>query len=414
MSAAERAADRVAEWAVRGYAALPQGVVDVLGRAHPLLALANDLRIPVSIARGRCATTQDRASVLTAGSATDIDYFLTRFFDGPIEREPRGRVSVAELPGLLRRRRDECDLTIARADRISARVFHGAEYLRLPDWAGTLLPMPADLERHFRSARARWDNVQRVRRNGLQWHVSRSPDDFDTFYETMYLPFARERHGALAVRRNIHQLRRVFRSGFLLWVTHQGRPISAILLTVRAGILKFIVLGTVSGNLDPIRVGGLSALYQFGLEYAAEQNLAAVDLGGVRPCLSDGVVWYKRKLGMRLQPKRDVYHDFLVYWPRGSAAVTSFLAAHPLVGRQGSDLFGLTALAVDSAPDDQALRRLHRRVWTPGLRRLFVLADDPTAASPTPEVACIPAATTGEAGSAAVFRAIAANLRGGA
>lgn len=413
MSAAERASDRLAEWAVRGYAALPQGVVDVLGRAHPLLALASGLRVPVSIARGRCAATEDRAAVLTAGSATDVDYFLTRFFDGPIEREPRGRVSVAQLPGLLRRRRDEFDLTIAHVDHISARMLHGPESLRLPDWAGTLLPVPADLERHFRSARARWDNVQRVRQNGLQWHISRSPADFDTFHETMYLPFARQRHGALAIRRNIHQLRRVFRSGFLLWVTHQGRPISAILLVVGAGILRFVVLGTAGGSLESIRIGGLSALYQFGLEYAAEQNLAAVDLGGVRPCLSDGVLWYKRKLGVELRPKPDVYHDFLVYWPRGSAAVTSFLAAHPLVGRRGTDLFGLAALPVDSGGDDRALRRLHRRVWTPGLRRLFVLADDPPTPSPRPDLTFIPIATPGEASSAAVCRAIAGELSPG-
>ena len=35
MSGPERAADWLAEWAVRGYAALSQSVVDVLGRAHP-------------------------------------------------------------------------------------------------------------------------------------------------------------------------------------------------------------------------------------------------------------------------------------------------------------------------------------------------------------------------------------------
>ena len=43
MSGPERAADWLAEWAVRGSAALPQSVVDVLGRAHPLLALINGL-----------------------------------------------------------------------------------------------------------------------------------------------------------------------------------------------------------------------------------------------------------------------------------------------------------------------------------------------------------------------------------
>lgn len=402
MSAAKRLAGRLSEGAGRVYGALPQPLVDVLGLAHPLVALAGGLRPPVSIARGRCAATGERAAVLAAGGGADVDYLLQRFFDGPVETEARGRVPLPRLPGHLMRLRGDCDLTIARMDRLAARALLGSEYLRLPDWLGTLLPVPRDLESHTRLLRSVSSDVQRVRQNDLDWCVSRSPGDFEHFYHRMYLPFARRRHGALVVPRSIHQMRRVFRAGCLLWVTHRGQRVSAILLMPIGNVLKFVVLGTIDGSPEPVKLGGLSALYLFSLRYAAERGLAAVDFGGVRPCLSDGVLRYKRKWGVRLQPKPDVYHDFLVYWPRSSTTVTSFLRAQPLVCRRGREFVGLTALGAGGSTNSPS--RIRRQLWTEGLERLYVLGDEGDAAEARdPSYLTIVGA---DSGSAAVSRAI--------
>jgi len=403
---------RLRDGAGRLYEALPQGVVDVLGLAHPLLALMTGVRLPVAIAGGRCAGTSDRASVLVAGAGPGVDYFLHRFFDGPVELEPRGSVSVVELPGCLRRLRDGCDLTIARVDRISSRALFGPEYFRLPDWLGGFMRVPDDVDCYVRGIRGVANDMRRIHRNELCWHVSREPADFECFYHTMYRPFAYRRHGVLAEDRNVHQMRRVFRAGRLLWVTHRAKAISAILLMARGKVLQFVVLGTSQGSVDPIKLGGLAALYLFSLRYAAEQKFTEIDFGGVRPCLTDGVVRNKQKWGMSLRPKRDVYHDFLVHWPRLTDSVTSFLWAHPLVCCSDGGIFGLTA-PLQPSPDGSALARLRRRVWISGLRRVYVLGGREPAVAVPPELFCIPVGSTQDCDSAAVARAVAEDLRGG-
>ncbi|MET0152553.1 MAG: GNAT family N-acetyltransferase [Candidatus Binatia bacterium] len=335
-------AGRLREAAGKVYDALPQTAVDVLGTAHPLLALAQDGLVPLAIARGRCATTAAPASALIAGRGTDARYFLERFFSGPIEVEDRGRVSLTRLPAALRRERDRHDLTIARVDRIGSRFLFDAAYHRLPDWVGTIMSMPNDVERFASTSPRRLrSDFLRVRRNDLRWLISNAREDFDRFYTKMYLPFLDRRHGALGVVRNVHQLLRAFRAGCLLWVLHRGEPISAILLTPQGDVLRFVVLGTRDGALEPIALGGLAALYIFAMEYAKERGFRSLDLGGVRPCLSDGALQYKLKWGVRLRPKPEVYHDFLFYWPRPSKEISSFLEANPLVVRRGNELVSL-------------------------------------------------------------------------
>jgi len=366
MSTGARLAERLWDGAGRVYATLPQPLVDVIGRAHPLLALARGLRLPLAVVRGRTAATGASASVLLAGNGPDLDYLLGRFLAGPLEREPLGRVSLPELPTWLKRRREEHDLTLARLDELSGRALLGPEYLRAPDWLGTLLPLGGAVRPS--STRSIASDLARVRRNELRWHVSRDEADFERFHQTMYRPYARRRHGDLAIDRNVHQLRRVFRAGCLLWVTHRGQPLAAMLLLSRGHVLKLVVLGTIDGDLEALDLGALAALYLFSIEYADERGLTAVDLGGVRPCLSDGVLRYKRKWNVCLRPKPDVYHDFALYWPRWNAALAGFLADHP----NGSGLLGLTA-AAELGAARRAPTRLRNRLWTRGLQRLVVV-----------------------------------------
>ena len=119
---------------------------------------------------------------------------------------------------------------------------------------------------------------------------------------------------------------------------------------------------------------------------------------------------YKQKWGVSLRPKRDVYHEFLLHWPRLTEAVTSFLWAHPLVCRKDGALFGLAA-PLQPSPDDSALARLRRRVWIAGLQRLYVLGGSGADGAEPTGLTCIPVGGTADWDSAAVGRTIAEDLQ---
>ena len=99
----------------------------------------------------------------------------------------------------------------------------------------------------------------------------------------MYVPFIRNRHGEHAVVRSIHWLRRTFRQGGLQWIRRDGQPIAGHILQRRGPVLKFVVLGKISGEWAPVKLGATDALYFFGIQYAKELGCTFIDFGSCSP-----------------------------------------------------------------------------------------------------------------------------------
>ena len=74
-------------------------------------------------------------SMLVAGEERWSRYLPDRFFGSrPRERRSLGSYWMWQLPRVLRRWRDAADITVARADRMTACLFPSEEYLRVPEW----------------------------------------------------------------------------------------------------------------------------------------------------------------------------------------------------------------------------------------------------------------------------------------
>ncbi|MBI4532216.1 MAG: GNAT family N-acetyltransferase [Candidatus Latescibacteria bacterium] len=194
------------------------------------------------------------------------------------------------------------------------------------------------------------------------------------FYNTMYVPFIRRRHGKRAAVRNVYWLRRCFHQGGILWVLHGGRRIAGVFFQQWGQTLHLLALGTANGEWAPVKAGAIAALYYYSVEHARDLGCKTVDFGGSRPALTDGVLCYKRKWGMRLVEKRGSSYDFLVHWAYMDKPVTAFLAHTPLIFR---DRGGLSAVAAIDGEGPVVLTEawtIHHTMWIPGLRRLSLVA----------------------------------------
>ncbi len=209
------------------YESLPGPVVDGAGRLHPLLAMLAGHHCGVSEIFGRTRIGGLQARILAAGSGPGIEYLLRRFFGTVTRRRPIARVPLPRLARFLERRRGDYDLALARVDRLSGRLLLGRDYLALPEWVGTRLPVPADPERHARGSKSLRNDMRKAARNGLTCRISRDESAFDAFYHGMYVPYARARFGAESVVSGIHRLRRVFRAGGLVLVEREATPLAA-------------------------------------------------------------------------------------------------------------------------------------------------------------------------------------------
>ncbi len=358
----------------RLYARLPEPVLNALGRCLPYVLPCHGLRIPVAILRGPTCLDGHPGTMIVAGAEPWVDYLPHRFFKDPPQREMVGRVPLWTLPHILKPLWTSADLTVARVDRLSARLLFNADYLAIPEWVGSWLTVPDDLAKRVRASGSVREDLRKIRREGFTAEISHVEADFEMFYRTMYVPFIRNRHGAQAIIRNVYQLRRCFRRGRLVWVRHGGRRIAGGLVEQRDNVIHLRVLGTENGESTPVKAGALAALYYYEIEYAHSQGCTRVDFGGSRPSLNDGVLRFKRKWGVRLTEKHDIHYDFLLHWNRLDGKVAAFFSQTPLIFRHQGGLSAVAAINKQTPATEADAWMAHRSMWMPGLDRFYLIA----------------------------------------
>lgn len=358
----------------RVYEYLPVPAEDFLKRCFQCILPFKGLYVPIVILRGTTRPDGHQGTLLVAGTEQGVDYIINRFFDGEYQREMVGKVPLWKLARTLKHLRTSADLTIARVDRLSARLFFGADYLAVPEWVGSTLTVPDDITKLARGNPSLKSDLRIVHRNGLTYEVTRAEEDFEEFYYKMHVPFTRKRHGKQAFIRNVYWMRRAFRQGGLIWILLGSLRISGLLFRRRGNMLQSFAMGTANGEWEHIKEGAIAALYLFSIKLAKKLGCKLVDFGGCHPSLHDGLLRYKRKWKMNLIEKWDNYYDFLVYWNHINVPVTSFLSRDSLIFRNNHELSAIYIIDHNEPVTQSMVTEIHRSVWIPGLQQLNIVS----------------------------------------
>ena len=356
-------ANKVVNWTISRLS----GKAQTLLTRYGLFALAclGLRRIPVVLLRGPTHTSNRQGTLLVAGHDPWVSYLPSRFFVGEPHRERVGNVLPWELPALLNRLRASADLTIVRADRLSAQKFFGKDYLVVPEWVGMRLAVPDDLDSLVRCNRSIREDMRLARRHKLQPLVTEREERFQEFYDSMYVPFSRARHGTMAFVKSRNDLRRRLQKGGILWVIRDNRPLAGILFERKDDTLDLQAIGLATGELPLNKRGIMAALYYYSIAHARQLKCAEVDFRGSQPSVHDGLLRYKRKWGNILYDKTDTHYDLLVSWNVVNGVVKDFLSHTGLIFR---DEGRLSAIHADDSQSRQSL-------WIAGLHRLYLLTE---------------------------------------
>lgn len=287
--------------------------------------------------------------MLLAGREPWIRYLPDRFFAGTPARRPLGELPVWRLKGLVEAH-GAVDLTVIRIEGWSARWWlRDAGFVAVPEWIGTRIPVPADLESLLRSGGSIRRDMALVRRHGFECSLSSDGDALAFFHRRVYRPYTLARHGDDTYLRTETDLSRRLRRGGILWVLDRGERVAGALYERLGDGLALLALGTLDGDLSLVRRGAVAATYLFALRRAQALGCATVDLRGCRPSLLDGVLTYKKKWGAVVCEKPETYYDLLLRWNPASRVVPEFFTRNPLVFRSGGGFAALTG-----APPEQA------------------------------------------------------------
>jgi len=332
-------------------ARLPTRLVEPLTRGALFATNSTGLRrIPVSLLEGPTPGGDRPATMLLAGHEPSIRYLRERFFAARPVCRPLGELPVWRLKDLVETHGATADLTVIRIGGWSARWWlRDAGFLAVPEWIGTRIPVPADLEPLLQSGGSIRRDMTLVRRHGFEPALASDDEALRFFYRHVYRPYTLARYGDDSYLRTEADLARRLRRGGILWVLDRGERVAGALYELCGDVLVLLALGTLDGNLSLVQRGAVAATYLFALRRAQELGCTAVDLRGCRPSLLDGVLSYKKKWGAVVCEKPETYYDLLLRWNRASTVVLEFFTRNPLIFRNGGGFAALTG-----APPEQA------------------------------------------------------------
>jgi len=359
-----------------GFWCLPPEWQESLKRLHPCFLNLMNPRIPVARWRGKAKGSGQPATLLVAGEQPWVDYFPSRFFAGKAQRELLACFPLWHLDRELARLEPGSDLTVVRAEQVSAPLFFSKTYLTVPGWLNMTGRVPDDPTSAGRASRSVRDDMRLTRRGKLELTISARETDFDVFYQTFYVPFMIRRYGELAVIRDADWLRTRLRRGQVLWMVQRGVRLAACAVEKRKQTLYLLALGVRNGDPGIARQGALAALYYQAIQFAHRLGCSWIDFGAVRPSLSDGLLRFKRKWGTSLvDGQRGNHYSFLIRWREWNPSVAGFLAENSLVYRnQNNGLSAITAIVRDGPATQEDATRTAHLLWTDGLDDLSIVS----------------------------------------
>jgi hypothetical protein len=187
-----------------------------------------------------------------------------------------------------------------------------------------------DIEQRFRAHK---NNVKRIHHNGFQYRISHSEEEFDFWYDRMYVPLIESRHGDYGAIDLKESMRKEFQKGFLLMIDDsEGTPIAGQLTYVYRKSMYSLSSGILDGSQDLHSKGALAAIYYYSLKWCYENGMERFEMGGCRPFETNGLFQYKRRWGMTPTPDLWGSREWLFWAPKDAPVAVDWLNANPVVG----------------------------------------------------------------------------------
>jgi len=341
-------------------------------------ALVSRVAIRARIVEGVLGGSDRTFRCLFVGDSLLVTYMLNRMYVAPPAILRSWRAWIPSLTTLLRKPPapaiDLCVAVLPKA--FDARFRERCDFFTR-DTIRQVLDIPSasgDARGAFRKKRK--EAERRIRKNGLACRVSRAPEDFEFFFQRMYVPHARRQFRSLATVNAHDVLRRGFERGSLLIVLNADSAVAAGISFIDGGRLVFRWLGVLDGDDLYVRQGVQAALYYFMIEHAEEHGLRAVDMTVSYPFLTDGVYRHKHEWGAGTFPDDEAERSAYFFNVGHPDSVARFYQENPVVAHARGGLWGAVGLRGAAAGSPEAHQEQVDRFRAPGLDGLFVMTPE--------------------------------------
>ncbi len=333
------------------------------------------------IVEGVLKGTDDVYRCLFVNDGSFGEYLREKFFVDSGQRVGRRRIwSKKSLRRLIESRSEDCDLCIAVLSPAYAPYLEGlGGFVSQESMSQTIDISGGPEDVKFRSQKKANEAGRKIRRNNWSYRISRSTEDFDVFYERMYVVQKVKKFGRLAAIKSREVMREFFDKGFLLQVMENGMPVAAGINYVEGDRLSCRESGVLDADDAYDKQGAQLAVYHFNIQYARELGLRCVDLRSSRPFANDGPFVHKTRWGATVSLNPDLNSKVYIFNLGAADKIARFFAHCPMIVATHSGLRALLGVETHEPLPEKDCDELAERLYVHGLAGLVVL----TAASKT-------------------------------
>ena len=197
---------------------------------------------------------------------------------------------------------------------------------------------------------------------GLQSRISNDINDFDFFYNRMFVPHIDKRFDQLSRIESYENMKAFFLQGSLLLVVKNDKILSAALFVVKNNTLIFRRTGVLDGDQQHVKENAQLALYYYQLKYAIKHNLQIMDTMKSRSFLNDGVYIAKKSWGARVCPD-DESPDRAYFINNGSNdKMAKFFEINPLIVESKNGLKGVFGISGEQSESQSETKMLAKKL----------------------------------------------------
>ncbi len=273
----------------------PEAVVKAGNFARRVFETAVHLRSPVFEFDGKLAAGEGVGTVLAVGPRAAVEVLIESFLEKIDRRRDRGSLHLRRVNTLLSG--SAADIRFVYLDRVLLRRFAAGADVFLPEWIGTEVPMSAAPLSKLENSRNMRRSMKRAASAGMSVEVTKGLQGYEEFLQKAHVPSVRRRFGTAGVSENAHQIRRWLRRGGLVRIKRRGTPVLAVVYRLDGTTLRVGAQGMFVTDSSALKQGAGVLLYSTLFELATKLSVLRVDLGGVRPFYSDGVLLFKQRWG---------------------------------------------------------------------------------------------------------------------
>lgn len=196
----------------------------------------------------------------------------------------------------------EAHLIIVERPPLAGLLNPPLHHLRIPAWISQQIDLHDPEGRPFTFARhVRREADRHIRRNRFRLEFCPDARALPEFFHHMYLPYVRARFDDQAILVDEQAFMRHAGSQRLVRLFAGDAWVAGMLLGRAGRSLRF---GWFGARMHPPSRGASEALDVMIIRWALEQNIERIVLGHSRPCLHDGVLRYKRRIGGQIRATR--------------------------------------------------------------------------------------------------------------